>query len=119
MEFSCFDDYWRPFTKGEGPPGRLIASHARHYRIICDERISPIDPMARVLSRARLEPVAGSYRNRRMNCGHVSVGSGSTNLNMSITSPLIPRLPYISVGDALVNAGALRKLIGEEIQTIV
>ena len=26
MEFSNFDDYWRPFTKGEGPPGRLIAS---------------------------------------------------------------------------------------------
>ena len=26
MEFSCFDDYWQPFTTGEGPPGRLIAS---------------------------------------------------------------------------------------------
>jgi SAM-dependent methyltransferase len=22
MEFSCFDDYWIPFTRGEGPPGR-------------------------------------------------------------------------------------------------
>ena len=21
MEFSCFDDYWSPFTTGEGPPG--------------------------------------------------------------------------------------------------
>ena len=20
-DFSCFDDYWLPFTKGEGPPG--------------------------------------------------------------------------------------------------
>jgi SAM-dependent methyltransferase len=26
MEFSSFEDYWRPFTKGEGPPGRLVAS---------------------------------------------------------------------------------------------
>jgi SAM-dependent methyltransferase len=26
MEFSCFDDYWLPFTWGEGPPGRLVAS---------------------------------------------------------------------------------------------
>jgi SAM-dependent methyltransferase len=26
MEFGCFDDYWQPFTTGEGPPGRLIAS---------------------------------------------------------------------------------------------
>lgn len=26
MEFDCFDDYWRPFTTGEGPPGRLVAS---------------------------------------------------------------------------------------------
>jgi SAM-dependent methyltransferase len=26
MEFTDFADYWRPFTTGEGPPGRLIAS---------------------------------------------------------------------------------------------
>ncbi|MGH6702713.1 MAG: class I SAM-dependent methyltransferase [Bradyrhizobium sp.] len=26
MEFNGFDDYWLPFTKGEGPPGRLVAS---------------------------------------------------------------------------------------------
>ena len=26
MEFNSFDDYWLPFTKGEGPPGRLVAS---------------------------------------------------------------------------------------------
>jgi hypothetical protein len=25
MEFSCFDDYWLPFTKGEGPPGQFVA----------------------------------------------------------------------------------------------
>jgi SAM-dependent methyltransferase len=26
MDFACFDDYWTPFTKGEGPPGQLVAS---------------------------------------------------------------------------------------------
>ncbi len=26
MEFACFDDYWTPFTQGEGPPGQLVAS---------------------------------------------------------------------------------------------
>jgi len=26
MEFESFDDYWLPFTKGEGPPGRLLLS---------------------------------------------------------------------------------------------
>src|SRR2546430_849325 len=26
MEFACFDDYWTPFTKGEGPPGQFVAS---------------------------------------------------------------------------------------------
>jgi SAM-dependent methyltransferase len=26
MEFASFDDYWLPFTKGEGPPGQLLAS---------------------------------------------------------------------------------------------
>jgi hypothetical protein len=25
MEFSCFDDYWLPFTTGEGPPGQFVA----------------------------------------------------------------------------------------------
>ena len=25
MEFSCFDDYWLPFTRGEGPPGQFVA----------------------------------------------------------------------------------------------
>ncbi|MGE0257479.1 MAG: SAM-dependent methyltransferase, partial [Alphaproteobacteria bacterium] len=26
MEFASFDDYWSPFTTGEGPPGQLLAS---------------------------------------------------------------------------------------------
>jgi ubiquinone/menaquinone biosynthesis C-methylase UbiE len=26
MEFESFDDYWLPFTKGEGPPGQLLLS---------------------------------------------------------------------------------------------
>jgi len=26
MEFECFDDYWLPFTKGEGPAGQLLLS---------------------------------------------------------------------------------------------
>jgi ubiquinone/menaquinone biosynthesis C-methylase UbiE len=26
MEFSCFDDYWLPFTRGEGPPGQFVVS---------------------------------------------------------------------------------------------
>ena len=25
MEFSSFDDYWLPFTRGEGPPGQFVA----------------------------------------------------------------------------------------------
>ena len=27
MDFACFDDYWSPFTKGEGQPGQLVASY--------------------------------------------------------------------------------------------
>ena len=26
MEFASFDDYWLPYTKGEGPPGQLLLS---------------------------------------------------------------------------------------------
>lgn len=26
MEFAAFDDYWHPFTLGEGPPGQLLGS---------------------------------------------------------------------------------------------
>jgi hypothetical protein len=25
MEFASFDDYWLPFTNGEGPPGHIVA----------------------------------------------------------------------------------------------
>jgi hypothetical protein len=25
MEYSSFDDYWLPFTRGEGPPGQFVA----------------------------------------------------------------------------------------------
>ena len=32
MKFNSFDDYWRPFTKGEGPPGRLVASLSETMR---------------------------------------------------------------------------------------
>jgi SAM-dependent methyltransferase len=32
MEFSSFDDYWRPFTTGEGPPGQLVASLSEAMR---------------------------------------------------------------------------------------
>jgi SAM-dependent methyltransferase len=68
MEFSCFDDYWRPFTRGEGPPGSSSEAcpkaRARHCKSICDVPISPIGPMARVLLRAWPGPVAGSCRNK-------------------------------------------------------
>src|SRR5262249_11933587 len=32
MEYSCFDDYWTPFTRGEGPPGQLIANLSDNIR---------------------------------------------------------------------------------------
>jgi hypothetical protein len=32
MEYSRFDDYWTPFTRGEGPPGQLIASLSHNIR---------------------------------------------------------------------------------------
>ena len=32
MEYSCFDDYWRPFTRGEGPLGQLVASLSDNNR---------------------------------------------------------------------------------------
>src|SRR6516164_11371182 len=31
-DFSCFDDYWLPFTKGEGPPGLFVAGLAEATR---------------------------------------------------------------------------------------
>ena len=39
MEFSCFDDYWRPFTRGEGPPGQLIASLSETARATLQEHM--------------------------------------------------------------------------------
>jgi ubiquinone/menaquinone biosynthesis C-methylase UbiE len=32
MEYSCFDDAWTPFTRGEGPVGQLIASLSDNIR---------------------------------------------------------------------------------------
>ena len=32
MEYSCFDDYWTPFTTGEGPAGQLIARLSDNIR---------------------------------------------------------------------------------------
>ena len=37
MEFSSFDDYWLPFTKGEGPPGQLLASMSEAARSVLAE----------------------------------------------------------------------------------
>ncbi len=39
MEFSCFDDYWSPFTKGEGPPGQLVASLSASARATLTEQL--------------------------------------------------------------------------------
>ena len=32
MEYSCFDDYWTPFTSGESPLGQLVASLSDNIR---------------------------------------------------------------------------------------
>ena len=32
MEYSCFDDYWTPFTRGEGALGQLVASLSDNNR---------------------------------------------------------------------------------------
>lgn len=39
MEFSNFEDYWRPFTAGEGPPGRLIASLSESARSVLQDHM--------------------------------------------------------------------------------
>jgi len=39
MEFSCFDDYWLPFTSGEGPPGQLVASLSASARATLTEHM--------------------------------------------------------------------------------
>jgi len=32
MEFASFDDYWLPFTKGEGPPGQIVSKFSETAR---------------------------------------------------------------------------------------
>src|SRR5580704_932726 len=39
MEFSCFDDYWLPFTKGEGPPGQYVANLSDATRAVLTEHV--------------------------------------------------------------------------------
>jgi hypothetical protein len=39
MEFSCFDDYWSPFTAGEGPPGQFVASLSSSARATLTEQL--------------------------------------------------------------------------------
>ena len=39
MEFSCFDDYWQPFTSGEGPPGRLVAGLPEPARAALEDQM--------------------------------------------------------------------------------
>jgi SAM-dependent methyltransferase len=39
MEFSCFDDYWLPFTRGEGPPGQFVASLSDTARSALQEHV--------------------------------------------------------------------------------
>lgn len=39
MEFGCFDDYWRPFTTGEGPPGQLVASLSEAKRATLEDHM--------------------------------------------------------------------------------
>ena len=39
MEFSSFDDYWLPFTRGEGPPGQFIANLSEATRAKLAEHV--------------------------------------------------------------------------------
>jgi SAM-dependent methyltransferase len=39
MEFSSFDDYWMPFTAGEGPPGQLLAGLSEPARAELREHV--------------------------------------------------------------------------------
>jgi SAM-dependent methyltransferase len=39
MEFACFDDYWLPFTKGEGPPGKFVANLSEPARATLSEHV--------------------------------------------------------------------------------
>jgi SAM-dependent methyltransferase len=39
MEFSCFEDYWLPFTRGEGPPGQFVAALSASARAVLTEHV--------------------------------------------------------------------------------
>lgn len=39
MEFTSFDDYWAPFTTGEGPPGQLLAGLAEPARATLQDHV--------------------------------------------------------------------------------
>lgn len=39
MEFSSFDDYWSPFTAGEGPPGQFLASLTEPARATLQDQV--------------------------------------------------------------------------------
>ena len=39
MEFTCFDDYWTPFTMGEGPHGQFVASLSASARATLTEQL--------------------------------------------------------------------------------
>lgn len=39
MEFASFDDYWSPFTTGEGPPGQLLASLTETARVALQDHV--------------------------------------------------------------------------------
>ena len=39
MEFASFDDYWSPFTTGEGPPGQLLASLTEAARTTLQDHV--------------------------------------------------------------------------------
>ena len=41
MEFSSFDDYWLPFTRGEGPPGKFVAGLSDSARSTLTEHVRP------------------------------------------------------------------------------
>ena len=39
MDFSSFDDYWAPFTTGEGPPGQLLVSLTETARATLQDHV--------------------------------------------------------------------------------
>jgi hypothetical protein len=53
MEFSCFDDYWLPFTRSEGPPGQFVASLSDTARSALQEHVRWPTSSAYLMGRAR------------------------------------------------------------------